>query len=126
MQFSGRPGEARVANQTALRLSPFGPDNWIILSGLTISHYFERDYNAAVRVAERTIRDHPELVSPYRWLATALGHLGRSDLARAALRKAIEVSPESFDFYVHRRPPWFRPEDHEHMLDGLRKAGWEG
>jgi adenylate cyclase len=28
--------------------------------------------------------------------------------------------------YVRNRVPWTRPEDHEHMLDGLRKAGWEG
>jgi adenylate cyclase len=31
-----------------------------------------------------------------------------------------------FDMYVHTRPPWFRPEDYAHMLDGLRKAGWDG
>jgi hypothetical protein len=28
--------------------------------------------------------------------------------------------------YVRNRVPWFRPEDHAHLLDGLRKAGWEG
>jgi adenylate cyclase len=125
LQFSGNPREGRIANQTALRLSPFGPTNWIILSGLTISYYLEGDYSGAVEVAQRNIRDHPEYASPYRWLAAAFGQLGRCDLARAALRKAIEVSPQSFDFYAHSRPPWFRPEDHEHMLDGLRKAGWQ-
>jgi hypothetical protein len=26
----------------------------------------------------------------------------------------------------HQRPPWMRPEDHAHMLEGLRKASWEG
>jgi hypothetical protein len=25
-----------------------------------------------------------------------------------------------------QRPPWMRPEDHAHMLEGLRKASWEG
>jgi hypothetical protein len=34
--------------------------------------------------------------------------------------------PASFDFQVRERPPWFRPQEHAHMLDGLRKAGWEG
>jgi adenylate cyclase len=52
--------------------------------------------------------------------------LGRTEEARAALQKALEVSPRSFEFYTRRRPPWHRPEDHEHMLDGLRKAGWQG
>ena len=36
------------------------------------------------------------------------------------------ISPASFDFQVRERPPWFRPQEHAHMLDGLRKAGWEG
>ena len=61
-----------------------------------------------------------------RWLAVALGQLGRIDEAREALRDAIDISPEAFDFYARSRPPWYRPEDHEHMLDGLRKAGWQG
>ena len=34
--------------------------------------------------------------------------------------------PKSFDMYVRQRAPWFRPEDYNHMLEGLRKAGWEG
>jgi len=27
---------------------------------------------------------------------------------------------------VRKRLPWMRPEDYEHMLDGLHKAGWQG
>ena len=46
--------------------------------------------------------------------------------ANDALRRAMAISPSSFGFYVRSRPPWFRPEDYEHMLDGLRKAGWLG
>jgi hypothetical protein len=38
----------------------------------------------------------------------------------------MAISQASFDFFVRQRPPWFRPEDHDHMLDGLRKAGWQG
>jgi adenylate cyclase len=26
--------------------------------------------------------------------------------------------------YLRRRVPWMRLEDHAHMLEGLRKAGW--
>jgi adenylate cyclase len=28
--------------------------------------------------------------------------------------------------YVRNRVPWFRPEDHAHLVEGLRKAGWGG
>ena len=65
----------------------------------------------------------PSLV-PCRWLAGALGELGQTAEAKEVLEKAIAVSPASFDFQVRERPPWFRPEDHAHMLDGPRKAGW--
>ena len=44
--------------------------------------------------------------------------------ANQALQKAVTVSPASFEIYVRARPAWFRAEDHAHMLEGLRKAGW--
>jgi adenylate cyclase len=62
----------------------------------------------------------------YRWLAAALGQAGRIDEAKAALEKAISIAPASFETYVRGRVIWFRPQDHAHWLDGLRKAGWEG
>jgi adenylate cyclase len=40
------------------------------------------------------------------------------------LEKAIAIAPTAFDMYVRHRVPWMRPEDHAHMLEGLRKAGW--
>ena len=38
---------------------------------------------------------------------------------------AIAVSPSAFDFQVRERPRWFRPDDHAHMMQGLRKAGYD-
>ncbi len=96
------------------------------LNQIALAHYFCRDHEAAIEAANRAIRLFPDFPSPYRWLAAALGELGRTTEAKAALEKAIAVSPDSFELQVHERPPWFRPEEHAHMLDGLRKAGWEG
>jgi adenylate cyclase len=59
----------------------------------------------------------------YRWPAAALGQLGRTEEAKGWLEKAISLAPAAFDKYVRKRAPWFRPEDHAHLLDGLRKAG---
>ena len=44
--------------------------------------------------------------------------------AKQVIEKAIKVAPAVFDMFVHQRVPWHRPEDHAHMLEGLRKAGW--
>jgi hypothetical protein len=45
--------------------------------------------------------------------------------ASASSSKA-KVSPASFDMDVRQRVPPFRPEDYAHMIEGLRKAGWNG
>jgi adenylate cyclase len=43
-----------------------------------------------------------------------------------ALEKAIAIAPAAYDMYVRGRVRSIRPEDHAHMLEGLRKAGWQG
>src|SRR5438045_4012953 len=53
------------------------------------------------------------------------GQLGRTTEAREALQKAVSRAPGAFDMYVRSRAPWFRPEDHDHLVNGLRKAGWK-
>jgi adenylate cyclase len=125
LAYSGRPTEGLAALETCIRLDPRDPSLVNRLNQVALAHYFCRNYEASVEAAERAIRSFPSFPSPYRWLAAALGELGRTAEAKAALEKAIAVSPDQFDFQVRERPPWFRPEEHAHMLDGLRKAGWE-
>jgi adenylate cyclase len=85
-----------------------------------------REYKTALDAAERVIRSYPDFPLPYRWLAATLGQLGRADKARSALKKATAIGAAALYMYVRNRVPWQRPEDHAHMLEGLRKAGWQG
>jgi adenylate cyclase len=124
--FSGRPGEGLPAVRTCIRLDPRAPELPVRLNWVTLGLYFSRQYAAAIEVAKRGIRSHPDFPSTYRWLAAALGQFGQPVEAKEALEKAIAVAPASFEIFVGRRVPWHRPEDYAHMLDGLRKAGWEG
>jgi adenylate cyclase len=91
-----------------------------------IGHYFAHEYEEAVETATSTIRSYPNFPNTYRWLAAALGQLGRVEEARAALDRHIALAPAALDMYLRNRPPFFSPEDHAHLLDGLRKAGWAG
>src|SRR5215472_6126398 len=115
----------RMHLERSIRLDPYNPMLANRLNLLALGLYFSGDYKAAVEAAQRALRTNPEYPLPYRWLAAALGQLGREE-AREALERAVEISPASFDMYVRQRVPWHRPEDHAHMLEGLRKAGWEG
>jgi adenylate cyclase len=124
--FSDRPKEGLAAYEIARRLDPRSPYRSAQLLIIAVGHYYCRDYEAAAETVRQAIRSYPDLPHLYRWLAAALGQLGRAEEARQALAEAIARGPDVFDLYVRARPPWVRPEDHAHMLEGLRKAGWEG
>ena len=119
----GRVDEGLTSLHTSIRLDPRDPFLVLRLNHIAMGLYLSREYEPAIETARRGIRSNPEFPSTYRWLAAALGQLGRLEAARAALEKAIAVAPASFDAFVRRRVPWHRPDDYAHMLDGLRKAG---
>jgi adenylate cyclase len=120
--FLGNPKEGLVALERNIRLDP---RSGVSVNQVVLSLYFCQEYEAAIKAARRVIDSYPDHPLVYRWLAAALGQVGRTEEAREALEKAIAIAPASFDFYVRRRAPWHRPEEHAHTLDGLRKAGWQ-
>jgi adenylate cyclase len=124
--FAGRPKEGLAAVQTSIRLDPRDPFSAIRLLHIACGLYFSREYEEAIEAAKQLIRSYPDFPMIYRWPAAALGQLGRTAEAKEALEKAISLAPAAFDMYVRKRVPWFRPEDHAHLVEGLRKAGWEG
>jgi adenylate cyclase len=116
--MTGNGTEGRSAVEQAKRLSPMDDelaDNAFRL--LVQSYYFERDYEKSHQIGI-----HPDNSQAYHSAARALAQLGRTTEARATLTKAAVMGPDAFN--PHRRHPFHRPEDHEHLLEGLRKAGW--
>ena len=124
LMWSGQPRKGRAALEKSIRLDPRNPNLNLRLVDITISYYLSCEYDAAVEAAKRGIRSFPDHSNQYRWLAAALGQTGRIEEAKEVLAQAIAMAPTAFDMFVRRRVPWHRPEDHAHMLEGLRKAGW--
>jgi adenylate cyclase len=123
LTFSGRPKEGLAALKTCIRLDPRAPTLVLRLGQVALALYFCREYAAAVEAARQAIRSFPDRLGFYRVLAAALGQMGRTTEAKEALEKATAIAPERFDRFVRERHPGLRPEDHAHMLEGLRKAG---
>jgi adenylate cyclase len=121
--FSGRPRDGVIAIEKFVRLDPRDPGLAARLHQMAVGLYFCRDYEASVATAQRVIRLFPDYPLIYRVLAAALGQLGRIEEARQALDKAIAIAPAAFQLYLSNCPPWMRPKDHAHMLEGLHKAG---
>jgi len=83
-----------------------------------------KKYDEAVKWARDAIRQPNVQFFPYAHIATALGHLGRTVEARAALDEALRIKPDFSLAFVEKIMGYFRnPADLEHYLDGLRKAG---
>src|SRR5438874_4185665 len=124
--FAGRPKEGLAALETCIRLDPRDPYLAVRLLRVACGLYFSREYEETIEAAKQLIRSYPDFPMIYRWPAAALGQLGRTAEAKEALDQAVSLAPAAFDMYVRNRVPWFRPEDHAHLVEGLRKAGWEG
>jgi adenylate cyclase len=124
--FSGRPNQGLDALETCIRLDPRDPFMSVRLLHVACGLYFAREYESVIEAAKRLILSYPNFPMIYRWPAAALGQLGRTAEAKEWLEKAISDAPAAFDMYVRNRVPWFRPEDYAHLVDGLRKAGWQG
>ena len=122
--FSGQAEDGVAALEAAIRLDPRDPNLAARINHRAFGLYLCRRYDAAVEAAKGGIRSYPKHPMCYRWLAAALGQLGRSEEAKQALRQAIEIAPASFATFVRGEVVWLRPEDHAEWLDGLRKAGF--
>jgi adenylate cyclase len=123
--FSGQPLKGIEALQIANRLDPRDYATLPLrLNQVALALYFSGEYEGAMQAAKIGTQSYPDFPLTYRWLAAALGQLGRLVEAKQALDKAVAIAPASFDMYVRNRVPWMRPEDHSHMLEGLLKAGW--
>jgi adenylate cyclase len=124
--FGGQPQQGREALLTALRLSPCDAMNPAIYGLLTASYYFEHEYQRAIEAGRRAVSLFPNHATVYRYLAASLGQVGLGQEGCAILEKGNEISGRYFDLTVRARPPWYRPEDYTHLLEGLRLTGWQG
>jgi adenylate cyclase len=120
----GLRSQGRDALREALRLDPHGPANAVIMNHLVMAYYLDGAYNDAIEAARQAIMRYPDWPLTHRWLAAALGQAERAEEASAALQ--IAMSSEAFELYTRKCPPWSNPADFEHLLEGLRKAGWQG
>jgi adenylate cyclase len=94
---------------------------------IACARYLLGDYSGAIEADRRAMHENPNQTLCYRWLAAAQVQLGRTAEAQGILRDLASIlPPERFDKVLGDRTPWMREEDHARLLDGLRKAGWQG
>lgn len=129
LMCAGRHDESTSCLTDSLRRNPFAPNSCLLALG--ISDYLAHRYQGAIVALTRLSSDFPRKFS---CLAASYAQLGRDDEARAAAAEFQDLmGPESPPLQgsdsERWRDYWFKlfqfmsPEDFEHLLEGLRKAG---
>ena len=123
--YAGEPEKTIPLVENGIRLSPNDPRLFIWLSGLAAAHYQLRHYEQAVEIGRRTWTLNRHWPVGLRYVVAGLAQLGRMAEAQAALAelKALGQDLPSFERLARRLFRDAAPVDH--VLEGLRKAGFE-
>jgi len=123
----GEPEKAIDCFEEARRLNPFPAQTMLMQNGgttlgATMGHLLAGRFEDAVTWGQRAIAEAPERASYRRFVAAALGHLGRTDEAHGEIAEIMRVQPSSSlarSRQISLRPAWAR----EIYIDGLQLAG---
>lgn len=124
LNFLGDPEEGVTCVERGIRLSPSDPRLFIWLSGLAAAHYQTRDYAQAVAIGRRSWTLNRNYFTGLTYVVAGQAQLGRKDEARAALSDLRGLDPKlaaartTLKLYQNQAGI-------DHLLDGLRKAGFE-
>jgi adenylate cyclase len=123
--YAQRPKEAIAQAEKGFRLSPTDPRLFIWLPALAGAHYQLHHYAEAVEAGRRSWSLNRNWPHGLRYVVAGLAQLGRIEEARAALAelKLMDANLE-YSAAVLRRV-YTDPAAVDHILEGLRKAGFE-
>jgi len=124
LNFLGDPQSGVASVEKAIRLSPSDPRLFIWLSGLAAAHYQTGNYAQAVETGRRSWALNRNYFTGLTYVVAGLAQLGKQDEARVALGNLRELDPKltaartTVQLYKNQAGI-------EHLIDGLRKAGFE-
>jgi adenylate cyclase len=121
--LAGRMEEALPRFDQALRLNPHDPSLWTFFTGRAVALILLHRYAEAADDARHSARQPSANFLAWAMLASALGHLGETDEARAALEQIYQLRSDFSGALIGRLLRFRNETDRACLLDGLRKAG---
>ena len=119
---AGEPARATQVIEAHMRYDPFYVP-WAP-GQLGLARYMLKEYSEALPPLRECTSRAPNMRQGHVWLAANLAQLGRLDEAHAEAAEVLRIDPKYTIDGTQRRLALFkRPEDAEHLFDGLRKAG---
>jgi adenylate cyclase len=120
--YAGDPVRAIEAAERHMRFDPFYAP--LAPFWLGAARYMLKQYSEALPLLRECVSRAPNLRSGHTWLAATFAQLGNIEQARAEAAEVLRIeSTYTIEGTQARLSGFKRPEDTEHLLDGLRKAG---
>jgi len=123
--YAGRPEETIGLAEEGIRLSPSDPRLFIWLPALAGAHYQMRHYAKAVEAGRRSWSLNRNWPHGLRYVVAGLAQLNRIAEAKAALAE-LKLADANLEFSAGvLRRVYPDPAAVDHILEGLRKAGFQ-
>jgi adenylate cyclase len=121
LMLAGEPERAIQSMEAHMRLDPFyGPTGPGIL-GLAL--YMLRRHDEALPYMQQCVMRAPNMRTGRVWLAANYAQMGEPDKAKAVVDEILRILPSYRINQSRIAEAIKRPEDRDHYLAGLRKAG---
>jgi DNA-binding SARP family transcriptional activator/TolB-like protein len=121
--YTGNSSEAMRSLNRYRAAAEFEPFSYFFLTTSCIAHTFAGQFDEAIRIGNRVVRENPNFKAAYRPLLVSLGHAGRLEEASGHLANLQRLQPDfSIGWFRTNYPP-LQPDDSTRYIDGLRKAG---
>ncbi|WP_127114647.1 adenylate/guanylate cyclase domain-containing protein [Shimia sediminis] len=114
---------SRASAERATMLSPRDPYRAFWYGGHGIAAYLDRNYARCIEICRDVLAEFPSYASALRQLAAAQAMSGSQAEAEKTMAHLLQVMPGLTVTMVRDIVPIRYPDDHEHWLEGLRRAG---
>jgi adenylate cyclase len=123
--YRGQPKATIELAEKGVRLSPSDPRLFIWLPALAAAHYRLGHYERAIEIGRRSWTLNRHWPAGLRYVVAGLAELGRIKEAQSALEELKRLNPSLASVEGNLRRLFTDREAVDHIVGGLRKAGFE-
>ena len=124
LTYSGHPEEAIPVFETAYKLSPHDANVWAFFGIRAVAYIEMHQYDEAIRCGREAVRKKYAKYWAFSHLLSALGHGGKPQEAEKTVAELLVRKPDFTVTFAKEHLYYYRePEQLDHYLEGLRKAG---